>query len=209
MENMQQHIRIAVDAMGGDFAPANVVAGALDALRETGNRFTVVFVGPRDVIGKTLESLDHKNCAYELLHASQTIDMHDGAMAAVKQKKDSSIAVGISAQKEGRADAFVSAGHTGAVMSASTLILGRLQGVSRPTIGTFFPTEKGTCLLVDAGANVDCKPQHLLEFAVMGTIYTQKMLDLNRPSIGLVSIGEENSKGNDAIIETHRLLSAI
>lgn len=204
---MQEHIRIAVDAMGGDFAPANVVAGALDALRETDNRFTVVFVGPRDVIERTVATLDHQNLSYDILHASQAIDMHDGAMSAVKQKKDSSIAVGITAQKEGHANAFVSAGHTGAVMSASTLILGRLRGVSRPTIGTYLPTEKGTCLLVDAGANVDCKPQHLLEFAFMGSIYTQKMLALGRPTVGLLSIGEENSKGNDVTIETYRLLS--
>jgi glycerol-3-phosphate acyltransferase PlsX len=207
MERVQNQIRIVVDAMGGDFAPANVVAGALDALKETDNRFKVIFVGPRDVIQQSLASVQHRNLSYDILHASQVIDMHDDAMAAVKQKKESSIAIGISAQKEGRADAFVSAGHTGAVMSASTLILGRLQGVSRPTIGTFLPTEKGACLLLDAGANVDCKPRHLLEFAIMGNSYSQKMLNLDNPTVGLLSIGEENSKGNDVTFESHRLLS--
>ncbi len=203
----QRHIRIVVDAMGGDFAPLNVVTGALDALRETGNRFSVIFAGPDEVVQNTLASLDHTGLSYEILHAPEVIDMHDGAMAAVKQKKDSSIALGMEAQKEGRADAFVSAGHTGAIMSASTLILGRLQGVTRPTIGTFLPSTRGLCLLVDAGANVDCKPQHLLEFAVMGSIYSRKMLNLSNPTVGLVNIGEENSKGNDLVFETHRLLS--
>ncbi len=193
--------------MGGDFAPANVVAGALQALRESDNRFHVILVGPDDRIRQSLSTLDHQNLSYDILHAPQVIDMHDDAMAAVKQKRDSSIAVGILAQKEGRADAFVSAGHTGAVMSASTLILGRLEGVSRPTIGTFIPTAKGVCLLLDAGANVDCKPQNLLEFAIMGSSYSQKMLRLERPTVGLLSIGEETSKGNVLTWESHKLLS--
>ena len=193
--------------MGGDFAPANAVAGALDALRETDNRFRVILVGPEKTVLETLATLDHRNLSYDLLHAPQVIDMHDDAMAAVKQKKDSSIALGILAQKEGRADAFVSAGHTGAVMSASTLILGRLEGVSRPTIGAFLPTEKGVSLLLDAGANVDCKPQHLLEFAIMGSSYSQKMFHIEHPTVGLLSIGEEESKGNTLTWETSKLLS--
>ncbi len=193
--------------MGGDFAPGHVVDGAVDALRESGGRFTVLFVGPRDVIQSELGKRATEGLACEILHAGEVIDMHDGATAALKQKKDSSITVGITAQKEGRADAFVSAGHTGAVMSASTLILGRIPGVGRPTIGAFFPTEEGTtALLLDAGANVDCKPQHLYEFAVMGSIYSRKMLGIERPTVGLLSIGEERSKGNSATLEAYELL---
>ncbi len=193
--------------MGGDFAPGYVVDGAVDALRESGGRFTVLFVGPTEVIQSELRTRQAGDLPCGILHAGEVIDMHDGATAALKQKKDSSIAVGITAQKEGRADAFVSAGHTGAVMSASTLILGRIPGISRPTIGAFFPTEAGTtALLLDAGANVDCKPQHLYEFALMGSIYSRKMLGIERPTVGLLSIGEERSKGNSATLEAYDLL---
>ena len=193
--------------MGGDFAPQNVVSGALDALREVGNRFEVLFVGTEAAIRRALPPGSANNLAYDIVNASQVIDMHDGATAALKQKKDSSIAVGVTLHKEGKAHAFVSAGHTGAVMSASTLILGRIEGVGRPTIGTFFPTEAGFCLVFDAGANVDCKPQHLYEFAVMGSIYAREMLSLPNPSVGLLSIGEESTKGNDATKEAYELLS--
>ncbi len=193
--------------MGGDFAPTNVVAGALEALRETDNRFEVVFVGPEELLRRELPSTSSGD-AYSIVHASQTIDMHDGATAALKQKKDSSIAVGITLHREGKADAFVSAGNTGAVMSASTLILGRIEGVSRPTIGAFFPTVEGACLIVDAGANVDCRPRHLYEFGMMGSIYVQEMFGIDRPAVGLLNIGEEDSKGNDAAKEAFALLKA-
>ena len=193
--------------MGGDFAPQNVLAGALDALQSSDDRFEVLFVGPEELLRDGLAKIQHNTCAYRIVNATQVVDMHDGATTAVKQKKDSSIAVGITLQTEGQADAFVSAGHTGAVMSASTLILGRIEGVGRPTIGAFMPTEKGVCLLVDAGANVDCKPQHLYEFAVMGSIYVERMLNVQNPSIGLLSIGEERSKGNEVTLEAYQLLS--
>jgi glycerol-3-phosphate acyltransferase PlsX len=207
MENQQKRTRIVVDAMGGDFAPGNVLAGACDALRESENRFDVIFAGPQDVVEAGLSGINHRGLAYEILHAPEVIGMNDGATAAVKQKKDSSIALGISQQTAGRADAFVSAGHTGAVMSASTLILGRLPGISRPTIGAFFPTDTGVCLLLDAGANVDCKAQNLFEFATMGSIYSHCMLDIARPSVGLLSIGEEPSKGNSVSLEAFELLT--
>ena len=171
------------------------------------SRFEVLFIGPEDIVEKNLAAIGHDGAACQIVNASEVIDMHDSATAALKQKKDSSITVGIMLQKEGRADAFVSAGHTGAVLSASTLILGRIDGVGRPTIGTFLPTENGVCLLVDAGANVDCKPQHLYEFAVMGSIYSNKMLDLKNPSVALLSIGEEKSKGNELTLEAYKLLS--
>ena len=193
--------------MGGDFAPANVIAGAIAALRETNNRFEVVFIGPEPVVAAQLQSAGANGCAYRIVNATEIIDMHDAATAALKQKKNSSITVGMTLHKEGGADAFVSAGHSGAVMSTATLILGRIEGVSRPTIGTFFPSMRGVCLLVDAGANVDCKPQHLFEFGLMGSIYAHHMFNIERPTVGLLSIGEEPSKGNDAVKEAHNLFA--
>jgi glycerol-3-phosphate acyltransferase PlsX len=191
--------------MGGDFAPGNVVAGSVDALRRDGG-IELLMVGPEDRLKAELSRLGAAGLPLTVVHASEVVTMEDGATAALKQKKDSSIAVGLNLQKEGRADAFVSAGHTGAVMSASTLILGRIAGVSRPTIGAFFPSKAGTCLLVDAGANVDCKPRHLMEFGVMGSIYTQAMMGSAAPAVGLLSVGEEETKGNEATIEAHALL---
>ncbi len=200
-------IRIAVDAMGGDYAPQNVLAGALEALRDTQNRFHLLFVGPESRLRSELRQMNGEHqLSYEIVDAPQVIDMHDPATAAVKQKRDSSISVGMTLHKEGKADAFVSAGHSGAVMSASTLILGRIEGIARPTIGAFFPTHHGVCLLLDAGANVDCRPQHLFEFGVMGSIYSTAMFGITRPAVGLLSIGEEGSKGNDAVKEAHGLL---
>ena len=193
--------------MGGDFAPRNVIIGALDALRQTDNRFEILLIGPEQKIRAELDALDHLGLSVQVINATEVIDMHATATAAIKQKRDSSIAVGITLHKEGRAQAFVSAGHTGAVMSASTLILGRIEGVGRPTIGMSLPSERGICLVLDAGANVDCKPQHLYEFAVMGSIYMNKMLQINSPTVGLLSIGEESSKGNEVTLEAYKLLS--
>lgn len=206
LEGDQSHIRIAVDAMGGDHAPRNVIAGAIDALRETDNRFEVLFVGPETTVNDELRSVQRNGFSYQVINASQVVDMHDAATAGVKQKRNSSISVGITLHKDGNADAFVSAGHSGAVMSTSTLVLGRIEGIGRPTIGAFFPSEHGVCLLLDAGANVDCKPQHLYEFAVMGSIYTSEMFQVKNPTVGLLNIGEEESKGNDVVKEAHKLL---
>ena len=196
--------------MGGDYAPENVVAGAVDALVETNCRFSLSLVGMEEKITQELES--HPSIrslrpnAYEIVNAREVIDFTDQATAAVKTKKDSSIAVGCTLHKEGKADAFVSAGHTGAMLTASTLILGRIAGISRPTIGALIPTVKAPSLLVDAGTNVDCKPRHLFEFAVMGSVYVEAMLGKKNPSIGLLSIGEEDNKGNDATLEAFALL---
>lgn len=192
--------------MGGDYAPRNVIEGAIRALTQTGNRFEVIFVGPESLLENELQRIKPKKVGYQIVDASQVIDMHDSATAGVKQKRDSSISVGITLLKEGKADAFVSAGHSGAVMSTATLILGRIEGISRPTIGAFFPTEHGSCLLLDAGVNIDCKPQHLFEFGLMGSIYAEEMFNIKNPTIGLLNIGEEESKGNDVVKETLKLL---
>src|SRR5512140_2817361 len=194
------HIAIAVDAMGGDYAPAVVVEGTLDALRESGGRFAAILVGRKEAIEAELARLGATGTSQAMLqivHAADVIDMHDTPTAALKSKRDSSIGVGLNLHREGKVQAFVSAGNTGAVLSASTLILGRIPGVARPTIGALIPTATGRCLLVDAGTNVDCKPRHLLEFGIMGSIYFSAMLDIQEPSVGVVSIGEEEAKGND------------
>lgn len=192
--------------MGGDFAPSNIVIGGIEALKESGNRFQVIFVGKEQSIKEELRKLQTEGLDYKIIDAPEVIEMQDSPTAALKQKKDSSIAVGLQMVKEKKADAFISAGNTGAVMSASTLILGRIEGVSRPTIGTFFPTEKGKSLLLDAGANVDSKPQHLLEFAMMGSIFTSYIMGYQNPTVGLLNIGEESSKGNETALETYKLL---
>jgi glycerol-3-phosphate acyltransferase PlsX len=201
-------IRIAVDAMGGDFAPRNVVDGTMEALKVLPDDVEIVMVGKEDRIREELRQFTTNGAAAcEIVHAPEVISMDDVPTVALKQKKDSSIAVGLSLQKEGKVDAFVSAGNTGAVMSASTIILGRLKGVGRPTIGAFLPSEKGVCLLLDAGANVDCRPHHLVEFAIMGSIYASFMLQHPNPMVGLLSIGEESTKGDERTQEAHRLLS--
>jgi glycerol-3-phosphate acyltransferase PlsX len=193
--------------MGGDFAPHNIVSGAIASLHEAQNRFHVILVGKEREIKHELHSVKSKNENFSIVNADEILDMHDSPTAVVKAKRNSSIAVGTFLQKEGKADAFVSAGNTGAVMSAGTLILGRIPGVSRPTIGTFLPSEKGVCLLLDAGANVDCRAQHLYEFAVMGSMYASAMFENNNPTIGLLNIGEESKKGNEVSIEAHQLFS--
>lgn len=192
--------------MGGDFAPQNIVAGALDALRHASNRFDIILVGREDEIKKELEKHSINGLRFSIVNATEVVGMDESPTVALKQKKDSSITVGLTLHKEGKADAFISAGNTGAVMSASTIILGRAEGVSRPTIGTPFPTEKGPCLLLDAGANVDCKPQHLLEFGMMGSIYANYILGYDNPTVGLINIGEESTKGNEITLEAYNLL---
>lgn len=193
--------------MGGDFAPRNVVAGAVEALRSPKNNFRVVFVGPEDRIRDELARHDVDGLPYDIVHAPDVVGMDDVPTVAIKQKKYSSIAVGVTLHKERKVDSFVSAGNTGAVMSAATLILGRLTGVGRPTIGAFLPSEKGVCLVLDAGTNVDCRPHHLLEFAIMGTIYQSYMYQHPNPTVGLLNIGEESTKGNELTLHAHRLLS--
>lgn len=198
--------KIVLDAMGGDFAPANEVAGALLALQEHPGAFEVILVGDEARLGNELKKRAAGSLPLSVVHAAEVITMHDPPTAAVKAKKNSSIAVGMTMHKEGKADAFASAGNTGAMLSASTLILGRIRGVSRPTIGAFFPSLKGVCILLDAGTNVDCRPQHLLEFAVMGSIYAQRVLHYPNPTVGLLSVGEEDTKGSAVTVETNKLL---
>jgi phosphate acyltransferase len=192
--------------MGGDFAPANEVAGAVDALRQRGNEFEVILVGREQEILAELRRHHSEGLAYSVVNADEVITMEDGPTAALRQKRNSSLAIGMQLHKDGHAEAFASVGNTGAVLSASTLILGRIKGVSRPTIAAFFPSEHGVCLVVDAGTNVDCRAQHLYEFGVMGSIYVNRVFKYENPRVGLLNVGEEKSKGTEVIQEAYGLL---
>jgi len=192
--------------MGGDFAPANEVAGAVESLRRGTSDFELILVGKEQAIRDELRRHNADGLPISVVHAEEVITMEDPPTAALKQKKNSSLAIGMQLHKDGKGEAFASVGNTGAVLSASTLILGRIRGVGRPTIGAFFPSEKGLCLLVDAGTNVDCRAQHLFEFAVMGSIYAKLVFKYENPTVGLLNVGEEKKKGTEAVQETYGLL---
>jgi glycerol-3-phosphate acyltransferase PlsX len=201
-------VRIALDAMGTDQHPATEVDGALAALRELPGEFTIVLVGDRPQIEAELARWeDYPADRLEIQHAPDLIAPSDSAAAAVRRKPDSSIVVGLRLQREGRADAFVSAGSTGAVMAASLFLLRPLPGVDRPAIGTILPTSAQPLLLLDAGANVDCRPQHLLQFARLGSVYVEDVWQRPRPRVGLLNIGEEPEKGDELTVEAHQLLA--
>ena len=201
-------MRIALDAMGTDRHPDVEVQGAVQALRDLPGDFSLVLVGDQAKIEAALERAgDYPQDRLDIVHASQTIAGSDSPAAAVRRKPDSSIAIGLALHKRGEADAFISAGNTGATMAASLFLLGKLPGVARPTVATMLPTAKGPMLLADAGANVDCKPQQLLQFAQLAAVYVKDVLKIADPRIGLLNIGEEPEKGNEAAVEAYRLLS--
>ncbi len=202
---------IALDAMGGDFAPMNEILGAIDALSELGTSSGVQIrlYGDEEKISLILRQHNAQHLPISIIHCEEVVGMHDDPAMAIKKKKNSSLIRGMDGHKSGSVNAFVSAGNTGAVMSAGTLILGRIKGVSRPTIGTFLPSIASTpVLLVDAGANVDCKPKFLYEFAIMGSIYYREIIGQKEPKVGLLNVGEEESKGNEVALETFSLLKA-
>ncbi|MCH2448664.1 MAG: phosphate acyltransferase PlsX [Gracilimonas sp.] len=191
---------VAVDAAGGDFYPKNPVEGALQAIEEN-SELTVLLVGPEDIIKKELtdHSYDEKRV---LVHdAPQVIGMEESPAQAVKTKQQSSIVVGIGLHKAGKCDAFVSAGNTGALLAASMFILGKLKGVLRPTIASYYPTIKGFRLLVDAGANLEIKPETAIQFAKMAEIYCEQILKITAPKVALLNVGEEEGKGTDVLKE--------
>ncbi|MBI4409180.1 MAG: phosphate acyltransferase PlsX [Gemmatimonadetes bacterium] len=200
-------MRIALDAMGTDRHPRIEVEGAVQALRELPGDFTILLVGNRARIEAELTRFpDLAAGRLELVHAAQWIDPHEAPASAVRRKGESSIVMGLAMQREGKADAFVSAGSTGAVMAASLFILRPLPGVDRPAVATVLPSASEPVVLVDAGANVDSKPHQLLQFARLGVIYAQDVLRRPRPRVGLLNIGEEPEKGNELAVEAHRLL---
>ncbi len=200
-------MRIALDVMGTDEAPASEIAGALDALEDQ-DHLTVVLVGDEEQIEAVLSghSGDFEG-RVEVVHAPEVIGPGDSPASAVRRRPDSSIVRGVRLQKEGEVDAFVSAGSTGAVMAASLILLRPLPGVARPAIGTLLPTAGAPTLMLDAGANVDCKPLHLLQFARLGDIYAQDLMGVERPRVALLNIGEEPEKGDELALEAHALLA--
>ena len=199
-------MKIALDAMGGDNAPAIEVEGAVLAAKEFG--IEVILVGDKPKIEAELEKYKTKGLAISIVHASEIIGMHESPTDAYKQKKDSSLVVGVKLVKDKKADALISAGNTGAVMATALFELGRLRGVARPALGAFFPSKHGRALLLDAGANADCKPKHLQQFAIMGAVYYNDVIKAGSPRVGLLSIGEEETKGNDLTIEAAKLIKA-
>ena len=199
-------IRVALDAMGGDLAPAAPVAGAVTALSEIADDVVVQLVGERDAIARELAGVHYDPGRIEVVEAPEVIGMGERPLQALRAKRGSSIQVGLELQRAGRSDAFISGGNTGALMAASTLVLRLLPGFERPAIGAAIPTVDHTVLLVDAGANVDCSPQELVSFAHLGVAYARDALGRPDPGVGLLNIGEEREKGNAASREAFRLL---
>jgi len=201
-------IRIAIDAMGGDHAPGSIVEGTVLAQKTSGNKVELILLGNSDIINSELEKLGAADLPLRVVHCDDVIGMAEEAAESVRRKRNSSIVMGLELQKNNEADAFISAGNTGAVMAASLITLGRLKGVNRPAIVSLFPTEKGTSIILDVGANSDCKAVNLYQFALMGVSYFSLIFSKENPSVGLLSIGEEKSKGNEVTIESHKLISA-
>ncbi|MFH0908455.1 MAG: phosphate acyltransferase PlsX [bacterium] len=199
-------MRIAVDAMGGDFAPREIVAGAIDAARGQ-DRITKLFlVGDEAAIRAELARRKDVPGTIEVRHCAEVVEMHESPASAVRKKKDSSIARSVEMIKAGEADAVFSAGNTGAAVAASQLKLRTLEGVLRPAIATVFPSPTRPFVLIDAGANTDSTPQMLVQFAVMGSVYSREILRVKNPVVGLMSIGEEDAKGNETTKEAFGLL---
>ncbi|HRF55907.1 MAG TPA: phosphate acyltransferase PlsX [Campylobacterales bacterium] len=199
-------IKVAIDAMGGDFGPAPIVAGALEALKTA--KFEAILVGDRGIIASLLP--DNLKSKITIVHAADVISMHEHATDALK-KKSSSIYVATELARDAKADAVVSAGHSGATMSLATLRIGRIDGIARPAIATLMPTsiDGQKSLLLDVGANVDCKPEHLFQFGVMGLAYAKDVMGIKKVKIGILTNGEEETKGNEATREAATMLKAL
>lgn len=201
-------MRIVLDAMGGDYAPANTVAGAVLALKEYSKITRLFLTGDEAAIRAELAKLNYSDPRIEIVHTTQIVAMQDKAIDAVRRKKDSSISRAVDLVKKGDAEAVVSAGHTGAAVAATTIKLRMLEGVERPGIASYIPTEKNTCVLMDAGANVDARPEHVLQYAIMASVLSKHVLGYENPAIGLMSIGGEDVKGSEFTKEIFKLLKA-
>lgn len=197
-------VRIALDAMGGDHAPREIVKGALLAAAEY--PVEVVLVGQEEVIRRELAELDPQHRNIDIVDAREVVEMDDNALAPLRRKRNSSVRVAAELVAEGKAGAFVSAGNTGATWTSARAVIGMIEGVSRPALAAIVPSAQGHTLLLDVGANVDTKPNHLREFAVMGHFYAQMVFGIDAPRVGLLSIGEEEGKGNELTKETYRVM---
>ena len=197
-------VKFAVDAMGGDNAPLEIVKGAVEAAKKY--FCEIILVGDENKIYEILNTEDDwKNLPITVKHAAEVVEMDEHPADAVRNKKDSSIVVATRMVKDGEADAIISAGSTGAAVAAAQLILKRIHGIGRPAIATVIPTPKGATLMLDSGANVDSKPEHLLQVGIMGSLYAEHVLGKKNPKVGLLNIGEEETKGNEQVKEAYQL----
>ena len=203
---MSNYTTVVVDAMGGDNAPASNVKGAIDAITEL-DEVKVILVGLEELINKELAKYEYNNEQIEVVNATESISCNEPPVNAIRRKKDSSIVVGMKMIKEGKADAFLSAGSTGAILVGGQLIVGRIKGVDRPPLAPVLPTKNGGSLLLDCGANVDARPNHLLQFAKMGSAYMEGVMGIEKPTVAIVNIGVEEEKGNMLVKETYPLLT--
>jgi glycerol-3-phosphate acyltransferase PlsX len=203
---MSNTVRVALDAMGGDNAPSATVQGAVEAAREY--NMGVILVGNESLIRAELAKHDTQGLDLPIVHTNEVIEMDDHPATAVRRKKNASMTLALQQVRDGAALGAVSAGNSGAMMAASLFTLKRLPGVDRPALGGIFPTKTGACLVIDMGANTDCKPEYLQQFALMGSIYMERIFNVLSPRVGLLANGEEESKGNLQVLETHQLLKA-
>lgn len=204
MQLPSKKCRIVVDAMGGDYAPLNDVLGSVQAL-EAEPDFELLLVGKKNEILRTLKEHNYTLSEDNIIHADEVIGMGETPTDAIRKKRNSSLVIGANLVAEGKADAFVSAGNTGAVVAAATFIIGKIKGVERPTIGTYIPNETGITTLFDVGAFVDSKPSHLLGYGIMSSIYVSEMYGIEKPTVGLLTVGEEEGKGGKVQKEAYEL----
>jgi glycerol-3-phosphate acyltransferase PlsX len=204
---MQDNVTVALDVMGGDYAPDEIIKGAMLAVSESAS-IKVILVGKEDVITSRLSEYNYDGKQIEVLHADDVITNNEAPVLAVRRKKNSSVVMALNLVKNGEADAFVSAGSTGAVLAGGQLIVGRIRGVERPPLAPVIPTINGVSLLIDCGANVDARPSHLVQFAKMGSIYMENVVGIKNPRVAIVNIGAEEEKGNALVKETFPLLKS-
>ena len=204
---MSDKIRIAVDAMGGDNAPQEIVKGAVDAVKDRQD-ILIYLIGQKDVVEEQLSKYSYPADQIQVVHASEVIETAEPPVMAIRRKKDSSIVVGMNMVKQKEAEAFVSAGSSGAILVGGQVIVGRIKGIERPPLAPLIPTEKGVSLLIDCGANVDARPSHLVQFAKMGSVYMEHVVGIQNPKVAIVNIGAEEEKGNALVKETFPLLKA-
>lgn len=202
---MSEVIKVAVDAMGGDNAPGEIVKGTVEAV-QTRKDIKVFLVGQEDVVNQELEKYTYNKDQIEVVHAEDVIETAEPPVNAIRKKKQSSIVIGMNMVKKQEADAFVSAGSSGAILVGGQVLVGRIKGVERPPLAPLIPTEKGVALLIDCGANVDARASHLVQFAQMGSVYMENVIGVKNPKVAILNIGAEEEKGNQLVKETFPLL---